>query len=164
MRALPVFVDVRGKPVIVLGEGQAASEKAAIVQRARGIVTTDEAAAARIAIVAHDSEDETRAAVERLRARGLLVNAVDRPALCDFTMPAIVDRDPVTVAIGTAGASAGLSGVLRERLDRILPANLGAFAEQLEAMKFDLRARFPDHKERRAAIAAMLDEAFPDTF
>ena len=41
--------------------------------------------------------------------RGLLVNVVDQPAHCDFTTPAFIDRDPVLIAIGTGGASAGLA-------------------------------------------------------
>src|SRR3546814_4158885 len=55
---------------------------------------------ARLAFVALADEAEARAAAEALRARGLLVNVVDRPDLCDFTTPAIVDRAPVTIAIG----------------------------------------------------------------
>ena len=47
------------------------------------------------------STDEAVDAVARLKARGMIVNAVDRPALCDFTTPAIIERDPVLVAIGT---------------------------------------------------------------
>ena len=70
-----------------------------------------------LAIVAADEPD---AIVARLKERGILVNAVDRADLCDFTLPAIVDRDPVLVAIGTGGASAGLAKALRQRLELML--------------------------------------------
>jgi uroporphyrin-III C-methyltransferase/precorrin-2 dehydrogenase/sirohydrochlorin ferrochelatase len=53
---------------------------------------------------------------------------VDRPELCDFTVPALVDRTPVLVAIGTGGASASLSKALKERLEVWLPAGLGGLA------------------------------------
>src|SRR3546814_2805968 len=53
-----------------------------------------------------------------------------RPALCDFTTPAIVDRAPVTIAIGTGGASAGLAKAVRQRIEALLPARLGALADR----------------------------------
>ena len=67
--------------------------------------------------------------------QGLLVNVADRPDLCDFTTPSILDRDPVLVAIGTSGASAGLAKQLRLRLERILPPRLGLLAARLEDMR-----------------------------
>jgi uroporphyrin-III C-methyltransferase/precorrin-2 dehydrogenase/sirohydrochlorin ferrochelatase len=94
--------------------------------------------------------------VARLRARGVLVNAVDRPALCDFTLPAIVDRDPVLIAIGTGGASAGLAKALRQRLEAVLPAGLGQLAERLYAARAAIRERWPDAAARRRAIDAGL--------
>ncbi|ONF96804.1 Siroheme synthase [Sphingomonas jeddahensis] len=105
----------------------------------------------RLAIVVDDD-----AAVARLKARGILVNAVDRPELCDFTLPAIVDRDPVIVAVGTGGASAGLAAALRQRLEALLPASLGRLAEGLFASRAAWRARYPEAGERRRAIAAAL--------
>lgn len=95
-------------------------------------------------------------AVARLKARGILVNAVDRPELCDFTLPAIVDRDPVIVAVGTGGASAGLAAALRQRLEALLPASLGQLANGLFAARGAWRARYPDATERRRAIGAAL--------
>src|SRR3546814_12213809 len=73
---------------------------------------------ARLAFVALADEAEARAAAEALRARGLLVNVVDRPDLCDFTTPAIVDPPPVTIATGTAGASAALAKAIRQPVAR----------------------------------------------
>ena len=112
-----------------------------------------EANGARFAIVVDDDD-----AVARLKARGVLVNAVDRPELCDFTLPAIVDRAPVIVAVGTGGASAGLAAALRQRLEAILPAGLGRLAEALFAGRAAWRERYPDAGERRRAIAAALAE------
>ncbi len=160
MHSLPIFLRLDGRPVILLGRGDAAEAKRRLLLRVGArIVGEDEPAA--LAIVAIEEDAAAEAAVERLRARGTLVNAVDRPALCDFTLPAIVDRDPVLVAIGTGGVSAGLAKALRQRLEALLPAGLGALADRLRDARTAIRARFPDAADRRRAIDAALDPGGP---
>jgi uroporphyrin-III C-methyltransferase/precorrin-2 dehydrogenase/sirohydrochlorin ferrochelatase len=134
---------------MLIGDGEAAEAKRRLLDRAGAMVVGEEAQAT-LAIVALDDPDAT---VARLQARGVLVNAVDRPDLCDFTLPAIVDRSPVIVAVGTGGASAGLAAALRQRLEAILPTGLGELAG--EAQK--LRGQFPESRERRRAISELLD-------
>jgi len=141
--------------VIMLGEGEAADAKRRLLERAGALVVGEDQPAS-LAIVAIDDDAEAIAAVDRLRARGVLVNAVDRAALCDFTLPAIVDRAPVIVAIGTGGVSAGLAAALRQRLEALLPQTLGGLAQALHDARAALRARFPDARDRRQAIAAAL--------
>lgn len=161
MHSLPVFLRLTGQPVLLIGSGDAAEAKRRLIERAGAHVVAqdDSAAAARIAFVVPDADgdpDVLAAHVARLRARGLLVNVADWPALCDFTLPAIVDRDPVIIAIGTGGASAGLAKEVRQRLERWLPPSLGSLANALGAARQRLRARFPDTAERRRAIDAAL--------
>ena len=111
---LPLFHRIAGQPVIVLGEGEAALAKRRLVERAGGRVCGEDEPAARLGFVALP---EPEAAVARLSARGVLVNVPDRPELCDFTVPSILERSPVLLAIGTGGASAGLAKALRLRRD-----------------------------------------------
>lgn len=156
IRSLPLFHRIDGQSVIVLGEGSAAEAKRRLVERAGGRVVTDEdAPGARLAFIALG---EPEAAAERLRARGLLVNVADRPDLCDFTLPSILDRDPVLIAIGTGGASAGLAKALRLRLERLLPGGLGALASGLFEARGRIRRRWPDADARRRALDAALDQ------
>ena len=146
MHSLPLFVKIADQPVILVGEGEAATAKRRLIERAGGIPVAEDdprAATARIAFVALDAPEETAA---RLKASGRLVNVVDRPELCDFTTPAIVDRDPVIVAIGTGGASSGLAASLRQRLEDFLPSGLGALANALKAAREAMRARWPDSR------------------
>ncbi len=156
LHSLPLFVRLAGRPVILLGEGEAADAKRRLLDRAGAQVVTDEAAVAALAIVAIDDEAEALAAVARLKARGVLVNAVDRSAHCDFTLPAIVDREPVLIAIGTGGASAGLAAALRQRLEALVPADLGGLANALQKARGAMRERFPDGGARRRALADAL--------
>ena len=151
LHSLPLFVRLTDRAVILVGEGEAAEPKRRLLERAGARIVGEDDPQARLAIVADDE-----AAVARLRARGVLVNAVDRPDLCDFTLPAIVDRDPVLIAIGTGGVSAGLAAALRQRLEAILPASLGTLAQHLYAARDALRARYPASGERRRAIGAAL--------
>ena len=153
--SLPLFHRIAGKPVIVLGEGDAADARKRLVTRAGGVVAGESDSQARLAFIAMD---EPEAAAERLRSRGLLINVTDRPDLCDFTMPSILDRSPVLIAIGTGGASAGLAKALRLRLEQILPQSLGRLAEALGQARERLRARFPDSGERRRALDRVLNE------
>lgn len=149
---LPVFVQLDGRPVILIGTGAAADAKRRLLKRA-GAVIVGEEGSARLAIVADDDPESVAA---RLKARGILVNVADRPDLCDFTLPAIVERDPVAIAIGTGGASAGLAAALRQRLEAMLPASLGGLADALKGARDAIRARWPEASERRRAIGAAL--------
>ncbi|PXA85610.1 siroheme synthase [Nostoc sp. 3335mG] len=156
MHSLPVFLRLQERAVILIGEGDASEAKRRLLERA-GAVIVGESGTAALAVVAIEDDLMAEAAVARLRARGVLVNTVDRPALCDFTLPAIVDRDPVLVAIGTGGASAGLAKALRQRIEALLPANLGTLATVLHAARDRIKARFPDAADRRRAIDTALD-------
>ena len=153
MQSLPVFLVLAGRPVILTGQGDAAEAKRRLLERAGARIVGEEDQAA-IAIVADGDE----ATVARLRARGVLVNATDRPDLCDFTLPAIVDRAPVLIAIGTGGASAGLAKALRQRIEALLPQKLGALATALHDARAAIRARWPDAAARRRAIDAGLSQ------
>jgi len=150
--SLPLFVRLQGRAVILLGEGEAADAKRRLLERAGAVIVGEDVQAA-LAIVALDDPE---AAVLRLRARGVLVNAVDRPELCDFTVPAIVDRDPVLVAIGTGGASAGLAAALRQRLEALVPGGLGRLAMALFVGRGAMRERWPEGAARRRALSEAL--------
>ena len=154
MHSLPVFVRLTGRPVLLIGKGEAAAAKRRILERAGATVISE--GNAQFAIVALDDDGDAEAAVKALKARGILVNAVDRPALCDFTLPAIVDRDPVLIAIGTGGASAGLAKMLRQRIEALLPPTIGGLARTLSAARVAMRARWPDADARRQALDAAL--------
>ncbi len=156
MHQLPIFLNLTGRTVVLVGEGEAADAKARLIERAGGRIVAVWEEGATIAFVALDDEIEARAAATTLRAHGLLVNVVDRPDLCDFTTPAIVDRAPVTIAIGTGGASAGLAKAVRQRIEALLPARLGALASALHAARDAMKARWPAAADRRRAIDAAL--------
>ncbi len=156
MEQLPIFLNLRGRTVVLVGEGEAADAKARLIVRAGGRIVPEWEEGTAIAFVALDDDEQARAAAGALRARGLLVNVVDRPDLCDFTTPAIVDRAPVTIAIGTGGASAGLAKAVRQRIEALLPARLGALASALYAARDAMKARWPAAADRRRAIDAAL--------
>lgn len=156
MHSLPVFLRLTGRAVVLVGDGEAADAKRRLLERAGARIVGEEATDAALAIVIDDD-----AAVSRLKARGLLVNVVDRPALCDFTLPAIVERGDVLIAVGTGGVSAGLAAALRQRLEAWLPAGLGALARSLQAARDAMRVRWPDSGDRRRAIGAALAPGGP---
>lgn len=160
MHSLPLFLRLKDRPVILLGEGETAKAKARLLKRA-GARIVGEASEAQLAIVAISDEAEALAAIHRLKARGVLVNAVDRPDQCDFTLPAIVDRDPVLIAIGTGGASAGLAKTIRQRLEALLPPGLGSLAQGLAKARAAMKTRWPDAAQRRRAIDFALSEGGP---
>ncbi|WP_288415146.1 NAD(P)-dependent oxidoreductase [uncultured Novosphingobium sp.] len=158
--SLPLFHRIAGQPVIVLGMGDAADAKRRLVERAGGQIVDDLQEGidkgARLAFIAHDDEQSAQADAIRARCAGLLVNVTDRPQLCDFTVPSVLDRAPVLVAIGTGGASAGLAKQVRLRLEALLPRSLGALADGLHAARAALRARWPDAGDRRRALDTAL--------
>jgi len=154
---LPVLLRLAGCPAILAGTGETAEAKRRLLERAGAVVVGEEAEAA-IAIIASDQPDAIAA---RLKARGILVNVADRPDLCDFTLPAIVDREPVLIAVSPGGASAGLAAALRQTLEALVPATLGTLARQLFEARAALRERYPTADARREALADALAPGGP---
>lgn len=162
MHSLPLFHRIAGQRVVVVGKGEMAEAKARLVARAGGIPCAEtEAHHAKLAFVALEDSRASEAVALRLKRAGLLVNVADRPELCDFTLPSILDRDPVLVAVSTGGASAGLAKHLRLRLERLLPEGLGALARALDHAREAIRVRYPKADERRRALDEALGEGGP---
>jgi uroporphyrin-III C-methyltransferase / precorrin-2 dehydrogenase / sirohydrochlorin ferrochelatase len=158
MNQLPIFMNLNGARVVLVGDGEAADAKRRLIERAGGVCVDDcpqsVCKCARIAFIALDDDAAALVHAKRLRAKGMIVNVVDRPAFCDFTTPAIIDRDPVLIAIGTGGASAGMAKAIRQRLETILPASLGRLAAAVSAAKEAIHSRWPNPTERRRSIDA----------
>lgn len=83
------------------------------------------------------------------QAYGIPVNAVDDPDNCSAILPAIVDRSPITIAIGSGGAAPELARMIRSRIETLLPHALGPLAQLASELKDSIRSRFPQLPRRR---------------
>jgi uroporphyrin-III C-methyltransferase/precorrin-2 dehydrogenase/sirohydrochlorin ferrochelatase len=185
MRYLPIHIDLRDKTVIVVGGGAAAEAKlrtlvktdarllvislspSAEIQRwaeAERVEITDDAAfeTATLIYAATESPEENLIIAEKARALGLPVNAADQPAGCDFITPALVDRSPVAVSIGTEGTSPGLARALKSDLESRLPSNLGETALTIKGLRDTLKLEEPDIANRQALWAQVLGSGLGD--
>jgi uroporphyrin-III C-methyltransferase/precorrin-2 dehydrogenase/sirohydrochlorin ferrochelatase len=162
MRHFPIFLDLTGCTALVLGTAEVAARKAEPLARAGARLRRAERFTpalldgVALAIGADALEADLRALAAEARRRGIPVNVVDRPELCSFIMPAIVDRDPVTVAVGTGGAAPVLARTVRQRIETVLPPRLGALAVLAERFKPLVRLRLPDLAARRHFLDRVL--------
>ena len=176
MDFLPIFLDVREQPCLVVGGGEVAARKCALLLRAGARVTvlapelgaalgadlagariTHRAAQFRdadldgfaVAIAATSDEAVNRAVAAAARARRIPVNVVDQPALCTFILPSIIERAPLIVAVSSGGASPVLARLLRARLESLIPAGYGRLAALAGAFRDRVKARFKPQERRR---------------
>jgi uroporphyrin-III C-methyltransferase/precorrin-2 dehydrogenase/sirohydrochlorin ferrochelatase len=183
MRFFPVFLDLDHQPVLVVGGGEQAAQKIRLLLKTRAEIrvlamegcaevrdlaasgrirledrplSARDLAGVRLAYVALEDDADAARAVAMARAAGVPVNAVDRQELCDFITPAIVDRDPVIVAIGTEGTAPVLARQIKARLEAMLPARLGGLARWAAS----LRQRASDAVARGAARRRFWDGFF----
>lgn len=161
MDQLPLFLPLANRQVILLGTGEPAAAKARLITAAGGILADESATNPVLAFVAIEDDAAALAAATRLRQRGLLVNVVDKPAMSDFLMGAIIDRSPVVVAISTGGATASLSRALRTRLESLLPASLGPLAAAIGNARAATAAAHPTPNDRRRLWERALAESAP---
>jgi len=149
MDLLPIFLDIRDQPCLVVGGGAVAARKVASLGRAHARIhlvapeLTPELRAQADAgdlihrnrdfkdkdikgmrlIIAATSDRETNQRVARLAKEiGIPVNVVDQPEECSFLLPSVIDRSPVVVAVSTTKASPVLARLLRTRLESMIPA------------------------------------------
>ncbi len=108
-------------------------------------------------VLVSGTDDEQLARIKRAADRhGVALNVVDRPEWCSVTMPAVVDRDPVTIAIGTGGRAPELARMIRSRLESLLPASIGPLADLADSLRDRIRQRFPELASRRRFLNWLL--------
>jgi len=159
MDAFPAFFPLEGNVIVIAGIGEGSEAKArlfegspVILRRLSGDLAFDDAGyqGASLAFIAHSEEAFCVAAAAAARKAGVPVNVVDRPQMCDFTTPALIDRGQVVAAIGTGGSAPLLASLLRADIEARIPVSIGQIAGLLKDMQSEIRSAFPDLVRRRA--------------
>ncbi len=132
----------------------AAAGRVTLVERA---YRAGDLAGAFIVIGATDDPAVNEAVWQEAEERGCLVNVVDDPPHCNFILPAIVRRGPVSVSISTGGSSPALARRLRERLEALIGPEYGQLAALLGELRPELLARYKDEKARMQAAFRLVD-------
>ncbi len=176
MRTLPIFVEMRDRPAVVIGGGVVAARRAEFLVRsgarvsvfapelseefhelrarpnfrhvARDLEPQDLQGCA-LCFIAVEDERLMVAAQQVAKNAGALVNVADRPRLCDFIMPSIVDRSPLVIAISTGGAAPILGRMLKARLESQIPAAYGRLAHLMSGFRRRVAEAIPSQTIRR---------------
>jgi precorrin-2 dehydrogenase / sirohydrochlorin ferrochelatase len=161
--AFPAYFPLAGRKVVIAGSGEPAEAKARLFEGSPATVARlegPEAFAAEayrdavLVFVGDADEAFVQAAVAAARAAGALVNVVDRPALCDFNTPAIIDRGQVVAAVGTGGSAPVMATLLRNDIETQVPEGIGRVAALLAGFQDEVRRALPVLHERRAFLRA----------
>ncbi|QZO01469.1 siroheme synthase CysG [Chenggangzhangella methanolivorans] len=184
LTAFPAFFRVSHRTVAVVGAGPAAAAKLRLLgetdaslrviacepsaelladaarlnaEIVRETFEPRHVAGAALVFAATEIEAQDRAVAEAARAAGVPVNVVDRPELCDFITPAIVNRAPLAVAIGTEGAAPVLARHVRARIEAMLAPETGRLASLAESLRGVVADLLPAAESRRRFWAKLFD-------
>lgn len=176
MDYLPLFFDLRGKSVLLVGGGIIALRKARLLKKAGARIAVvapevlEELAALVVdgggavlrepynnthledvvlVISATDVIEVNRQVAEDCHSRRLPVNVVDNPAMCSVIMPAIVDRSPLVIGISSGGEAPVLSRIVRAKLESVIPAAYGRLAQFASRLRDRVKQHFPEGDSRR---------------
>ena len=190
MTYYPIFLDLRGRPCLVVGGGEIATRKIEGLLQAGASVTVvspevteiirDHADAGELRHIKRPyrhgdlggyflayaatgvPEIDVLMAAEAGMA-GVLLNVVDRPVLCDFIMPAVVRRGDISIAISTNGRCPGFAKRVRRELEALIGSEYGAALESVAAQREKLlQGDGTDQIERHERIETALDQAWND--
>ena len=183
MELLPIFMNVRGRPCLVVGGGEVASRKVNLLLQAHAHVVVvaptlgaslqllkDEAkiqhiptliaehhVAGYMVVIAATNDDFINAQISKWsQSKGIPVNVVDSPQLCSFIVPSVIDRSPVVVAVSSGGSSPVLARLLRARLETLIPASYGKLASLVQKFRTRVKQRFSTLSERKRFWEAVL--------
>ncbi len=175
MDYLPIFVDIRDRLVVVIGGGAVAARKTEHLLKAHARVrvvapeldttlcvyrdlgriehrpllfSPAQLEGAQLIVAATDDDAVNAAVAQAARERGIWVNVVDDAARSAFIFPAIVDRSPVIVAVGTAGNSPTLARRVRTQIEALLPERLGQLADFAGRWRARVQAALPALPQR----------------
>jgi uroporphyrin-III C-methyltransferase/precorrin-2 dehydrogenase/sirohydrochlorin ferrochelatase len=184
MKYFPVFFDLSDQPVLIVGGGEVALRKLSLLERtgarlrvvapsiapeileraqngsvqiAQREFIPEDLDGARLVIVATSRRAVNRWIAKLADSRGIPTNVVDDREASRFIVPAIIDRDPVLVAVSTAGTSPVLARRLRERLEAFIPQRFGDLALWLRELRKGALDRLRDTAERRRFFETIVD-------
>ncbi len=176
MDYLPLFFDLRQRPVLLVGGGDVALRKARLLIRAGARITLvahhvlpelhemlelhqgvvligeyhPELLDDKVLVLAATDDDSLNERVHYdAQARNVPVNVVDNPRLCTFVFPAIVDRSPIVIGISSGGQSPVLARLLRARLETWIPGGYSRLGQLVGRFRDQVKARFGSVNERR---------------
>lgn len=177
MRYFPIFIDTQHQSCLVIGAGEVAARKVELLLKTPAKITVvapehcntiaqlaetgkitlierpfkpDDIQNQKLIFVA-TNDNQLNAHIHQLAtAKGLLVNVVDNPPLCEFITPAIVDRSPIVVALSSGGVAPVLLRYLRQKLESVLPTGISKLGALFEAFRNKVKSRFNSVDERRA--------------
>ncbi|KAB7771810.1 NAD(P)-dependent oxidoreductase [Xanthomonas maliensis] len=188
MPLFPLFANLQDRAVLVIGGGEVATRKVLALLKAGAQVRVHAHALAPeleglrmqgrlttldgrfdpswidgvwLVVAATDDGALNREVAAAAGARQRLVNVVDDAELSTYQVPAIVDRDPLVIAISSAGAAPMLARRLRERLERELHASVGALAALFAQHRERIREQLPDMNRRRRWFDQVIDGQVP---
>lgn len=163
MDSFPAYFPLAGRKVVIAGSGEPAEAKARLFEGSPATIVRLQAPeafspaayeGAVLVFVGDADEAFVQAAVKAARAACVLLNVVDRPALCDFNTPAIIDRGQVVAAVGTGGSAPVMATLLRNAIETQVPEGIGRVAALLARMQDEVRRALPVLHERRAFLRA----------
>ena len=176
MDYFPLFYQIKNRPCLVVGGGEVASRKVALLLKAGADVTvispelgntlqqwkTDgkirhkserfspsQVETPALIIACTDDEAINKLVHQTAVSKNIPVNVVDNPALCTFVVPSIIDRSPLIGAISTGGASPVLARLIRARLETMIPTGYGRLAAFAGSLRDKVKARFDNPADRR---------------
>ena len=180
----PAFLDLRNRPVLVVGGGMIAERKVETLLETGALVTVvspeiteqlrNHAQSRRITllqrvfasadidgmslVISATDDPETQTHVASVAAsKNVFVNTVDKPELCSFIVPAILRRGDITIAISTAGKSPALAAELRVRLGRVLTEDFARTATVLGTVRHEVHEQFTDSDERKRVFDSIIN-------
>lgn len=177
-RYYPAFLDLKGKPCVVVGGGRVAERKVAALLRAGARVRVispavtnriaAQAAHGRLEVVLREyragdvkgaflaiaatSDDRINAAVSA--DAPCLVNVVDEPERANFIVPSVVERGPLCIAVSTSGASPAMARAIRQELERLYGSDFGRYLAFMAALRRRALQEIPDKKRRERMLKA----------
>ncbi len=189
MDFLPIFLDLKQKPCLVVGGGDVAARKVSLLLKAQADVTVvspelqhelaDWLAEGKITHVAREFEDAdikqpvlifaatdntgvNQRVSELANERGIAVNVVDKPSAGSFITPSIIDRSPVQIAISTGGASPVLARMIRTKLEGCIPASYGRLGALVSSFREKVKEKFSNNTDRKRFWENVLDSTIAD--
>ena len=185
----PLFLDLNGRNVLVVGGGTVAERKVdsllavgAAVTLVAPVVNSALAELARsnsiqlrqrkfadsdlegavLVISATDDATAQQQVAAAARARNIPINTVDQPQLCDFIVPAVVRKGDVVVAISTSGRSPALAAALRAKVETVVTDEAARAAQVLGEIRSEVHARFPDADLRKRVFETIVASGILD--